>query len=169
MHSLVGPEWDIVGFDPRGTGASEPRVRCFPKGVDYALFGANTVLDGGYEIPADPRSPGARESLLAQFVRANVLTKTQFDMCERTMGYIPKYMGTTAVARDIDFITTVLEGRGALMCAHMFYFKLNNTLLTPTNSNFYGISYGSVMAQYLINMCIPYSQHVSFEAHAHIH
>lgn len=29
LHSIVGPEFDLLGFDPRGVGASTPLARCF--------------------------------------------------------------------------------------------------------------------------------------------
>lgn len=36
-------------------------------------------------------------------------------MCQETMGQTIAYMGTSSVVRDMDFITTALEGEDALM------------------------------------------------------
>jgi hypothetical protein len=115
FHTLTGSDYDIVGFDPRGVGESEPRIRCFRKGLDYRFFRGNTVLEAGLDIGTNLSDPRLRERLLEQWREADVLTQTQYETCERTMGQQMKYMGTTLVARDVNFMATVLEGRDALM------------------------------------------------------
>ena len=54
-------------------------------------------------------------------------------MCENRTGDALKYIGTASVVRDIDRLTTELEGEGAAI-------------------NFWGFSYGTVIASYLVNM-----------------
>ncbi|THG99485.1 hypothetical protein EW026_g2874 [Hermanssonia centrifuga] len=75
----------------------------------------------------------SRKLLIAQQREADVLYKTQFEVCDKTMGDLLRYMGTSTVVRDIDFITTQLEGEDALI-------------------NYWGGSYGSILGQYLVNM-----------------
>ena len=64
---------------------------------------------------------------------ANALYQAQFEVCNQTMGETIRYAGTTSVVRDIDYINTLLAGNDSLI-------------------NFYGLSYGTVMGQYLINI-----------------
>lgn len=115
MQTLLGSDYDMVAFDPRGTGLSEPRVRCFDKPRMYQLFRGNTVLERGFDVGPDLNDPRTRERLLEQRREADALTQTQYEMCKESMGDQMKYMGTTSVARDVDFITTALEGPDALM------------------------------------------------------
>ncbi|KAF8579923.1 alpha/beta-hydrolase [Ramaria rubella] len=133
MQSFIGTDYDFVGFDPRGIGETEPRVRCFGEDGNYQLFKTHTVLDRGFDVGPNLTDPRTRDNLLLQQREAESLYKTQFERCARTMGETLKYMGTTTVSRDIDFITTALEGEDALI-------------------NFYGASYGSILGAYLVNM-----------------
>nr|VWO95568.1 N/A [Ganoderma boninense] len=133
LQGLVGEEWDIIGFDPRGIGLSEPAVQCFPGNGTRAAFLANTVLDRGFDVAPDPTDPANWYRLLEAQRDANALYQTQFEICEKVQGDSLRYMGTTSVVRDIDFIATALQG--------------NDTLI-----NFYGFSYGTIMGQYLVNM-----------------
>ena len=59
--------------------------------------------------------PGLREYLLRQQKEADALYKAQFELCGKAMGEQLRYMGTTTVVRDMDFMTTVLAGKDALM------------------------------------------------------
>lgn len=43
------------------------------------------------------------------------MIKTQLQVCAETMGDTLGYMGTTTAARDVDYLTTHLEGKDALM------------------------------------------------------
>lgn len=91
------------------------------------------MLDWGFDVKNDVYAPDLRTSMLRQASEMEALTKAQFELCRNTMGDELRYMGTSTVARDIDFITTALEGEEALI-------------------NFYGGSYGSTLGQYVINM-----------------
>ena len=48
-------------------------------------------------------------------MEADALYRTQFEICRSTMRDQLKYMGTSTVVRDIDYITAQLEGPEALM------------------------------------------------------
>ncbi|KAI0772753.1 TAP-like protein-domain-containing protein [Trametes elegans] len=132
-QGLVGNEFDMIGFDPRGIGETTPRTQCFPSPEAHAAFIANTVLDRGYDVNPNLTDPFTRAHLIAQQRDANALWKTQFEICNETMGDTLRYAGTNTVVRDIDYLTTLLEGEDALI-------------------NYYGISYGTVIGQYLVNM-----------------
>jgi hypothetical protein len=72
-------------------------------------------LDRGFDVGPNLTDPLTRHRLIIQQEEAESLYKTQFELCGQTMGDSLKYMGTSAVSRDIDFITTALEGKDALM------------------------------------------------------
>ncbi|TBU51516.1 TAP-like protein-domain-containing protein [Dichomitus squalens] len=133
FQELIGEDYDIIGFDPRGIGLSEPQTKCFPKNGSREAFIANTVLDRGYDVSPNLTDPYNRFHLIETQRDANALYQAQFQVCAQTMGETIKYAGTTSVVRDIDFITTLLEGTDSLI-------------------NFYGFSYGTVMGQYLVNV-----------------
>ncbi|KAI0356986.1 hypothetical protein OH77DRAFT_1534392 [Trametes cingulata] len=133
FQRLIGVEYDMIGFDPRGIGETEPKTQCFPSPEAHSAFIANTVLERGYDVGPNLTDPLNRNHLIQQQRDADALWETQFKICAQTMGDRLKYMGTSTVARDIDYITTLLEGEDALI-------------------NFYGLSYGTVIGQYLVNM-----------------
>lgn len=43
------------------------------------------------------------------------MKKSQAELCAQNMGDALKYMGTTTVAKDIDFMATSISGPDALM------------------------------------------------------
>ncbi|RPD76009.1 hypothetical protein L226DRAFT_522437 [Lentinus tigrinus ALCF2SS1-7] len=133
LQQVIGEEYDIIGFDPRGIGQTEPATRCFPSPEARTAFIANTVLDRGYDVSPNLTDPANRYHLIQTQRDADALYKTQFAICGQTMGDQLRYMGTSTVSRDIDFMTTLLDGKDALI-------------------NFYGLSYGTVIGQYLANM-----------------
>ncbi|KAI0701848.1 TAP-like protein-domain-containing protein [Cytidiella melzeri] len=133
LQALTGEDYDIIGFDPRGIGQTKPSMKCFTGGTTYVDFIRHTVLDRSYDLASTMPSAEARKHLVAQHKEAEALYKAQFKICEKTMGETMKYMGTSTVVRDIDFLTKHIAGEDALI-------------------NFYGFSYGSILGQYLVNM-----------------
>ncbi|KAH9928003.1 TAP-like protein-domain-containing protein [Epithele typhae] len=133
MQSIVGAGYDIVGFDPRGIGKTEPETRCFTEPGSRLAFLQNTVLERGFDTSANFSDPINRARLIEAQRDANALFQTQFAVCTKTLENTIRYMGTTTVARDIDYMTTLLDGEDAMI-------------------NFYGWSYGTVIGQYLANM-----------------
>ncbi|KAI0634191.1 TAP-like protein-domain-containing protein [Trametes polyzona] len=133
LQQIIGDEYDIIGFDPRGIGKTEPATKCFSSPEARQAFIANTVLDRGYDVAPDVQDPFNRYHLIQTQRDADGLFKSQFEICGETMGDGLRYMGTSSVVRDIDFITQLIEGKDALI-------------------NFYGLSYGSAIGQYLVNM-----------------
>ncbi len=81
--------YDLVGFDPRGTGASTQL---------YCEVTQPTA-------PADSRPPDSAFPAITADARAN------WQACERAGGRLMPYFTTVAAARDIDLIRTVLGER----------------------------------------------------------
>lgn len=92
-----------------------PSTNCFETPTRRALFRHNTILERGFQSPPNFTDPRTREFLIYQQQEAEALYRAQFALCAQTMGDKLKYMGTSTVVRDIDFITRALEGEDALM------------------------------------------------------
>ena len=76
-------------------------------------------MSRGYDLSSNLSDTEAKKLLVRQHKEADALYKTQFGVCAKTMGDKLRYMGTSTVVRDIDFITTTLEGPQALMQVSM--------------------------------------------------
>jgi pimeloyl-ACP methyl ester carboxylesterase len=111
------PGYDIVGFDPRGVGKTQPALACFPTYREAELFRHNNVLSQGFNLPpGDPAAPENRAIILAQMRDWLALQQAQSEMClNATDADDMPYMSTATVARDIDYMATVLDGKDALM------------------------------------------------------
>ncbi|KAF9031836.1 hypothetical protein BDZ89DRAFT_1063719 [Hymenopellis radicata] len=114
--ALIGAQYDIVSFDPRGIGASTPRFEFFLTEAERALWLANpytssTVLNVTDDPLALPRM-WANSRVLGQMAK------------DRDTSGILEHGGTDNVARDMLRIT---EANGQ----HMLLY--------------YGISYGSTL------------------------
>ncbi|CAE6422500.1 unnamed protein product [Rhizoctonia solani] len=133
----IGTDYDFIGFDNRGMGSTTPTVTCFKSREEKDTFYRNTVFELGYTQPPNvTEDPFAKLDLVLQYRQAISMFKTQARLCTLNMpdgGASLKYMGTSTVARDIDYMSKVITGPN-----------------TPIN--FYGGSYGSILGSYLVNM-----------------
>ncbi|EIW63602.1 alpha/beta-hydrolase [Trametes versicolor FP-101664 SS1] len=91
LSRIVGPSFDVLGFDPRGVGASLPSARCFETTLQWRLWGLQednrvlNVTDGSVDVYR------ARERLVAE-------------RCEQKIGGeggIGRFAGAVSVARDM--------------------------------------------------------------------
>ena len=82
--------FDIVGFDPRGTGLSEPAIDCID---DYDRFYAGTDI-----TPDDDAERQQIVDLAEEFAEA----------CAANNADIIQFVGTNGAARDIDSIRRAL-------------------------------------------------------------
>jgi pimeloyl-ACP methyl ester carboxylesterase len=92
LDKNVASEYNIIGFDPRGVGASVPALHCDPS------FFAAARPD---YIPASQ----AAEQVLIGRARAYAAG------CERRFGWLLPYMTTQDAARDMDSIRAALGQR----------------------------------------------------------
>ncbi len=82
--------YDLVGFDPRGVGASTP-VEC----LDDAAFDAYIQIDGS---PDDTDEVATLDEASREFAEG----------CESLAGELLPHVGTADVARDLDLLRAVL-------------------------------------------------------------
>jgi pimeloyl-ACP methyl ester carboxylesterase len=113
LQKMIDPEQDIIGFDPRGVGATTPRADCFaypsqgtnPGGdysdEDYVTGSYNRMMweNAGLEVGAVNSSSN---SLLQLDVRARTIAR----LCQEKddahgKNSILKYVHTPSVARDM--------------------------------------------------------------------
>ena len=90
FSQTVLDHFDIVAFDPRGTGASTPFVDCVD---EYDSYFASDVT---------PNTPEEKLALVDDARRFNA-------ECEKKSGKILPYISTIATARDIDMIRRALD------------------------------------------------------------
>lgn len=86
----LGARYDLVSFDPRGVGRSDP-VKC----LDDKQMDASAAEDGS---PDDPAEAAAADRLQKETVQA----------CEKNSGAVLPYVSTLNAARDMDVLRAVL-------------------------------------------------------------
>lgn len=81
--------YNVVAFDPRGVGRSQPKVKCLDaKGTDEMLYG-----DQAYPIGSDQ-----------DLAESRAQTKKFIDACVANTGSSIRYVDTVSAARDMDVI-----------------------------------------------------------------
>ena len=93
--AAVLARFDIVGFDPRGAGASQPALNCENGPQLDTFFGTD-------DEPADP----------AQLARVVAASKQFAARCERNSAALLPYVGTPNAARDLDVLRAALGESG---------------------------------------------------------
>ncbi|KAI1419786.1 Alpha/Beta hydrolase protein [Xylaria sp. FL1777] len=107
LQLLVGDQHDIIGFDPRGVGASTPKADCFaspnsPNGVsgrNVAYMNRLTWVTGG-------QGAGLTNSSNVALTMLNARARTMAELCQRVDesegdGSIFRHMSTPNSARDM--------------------------------------------------------------------
>ena len=100
ISSIIGDSFDVIGFDPRGIGASTPRLDCFATDLERSMW---IVREGHQLLNA---SDDALLSLYA--ARAKVVGDRCAQISSATEGDIARFMGTASVATDMLKITEKL-------------------------------------------------------------
>ncbi|GGZ05258.1 peptidase [Streptomyces poonensis] len=85
----VAAQYDVIGFDPRGVGASRPALNCRP---------------GHFAAPRPDPLPAAPDAEGAGLARARAFAEG----CAGKYGDVLPYMGTVSAARDMDVIRRAL-------------------------------------------------------------
>jgi hypothetical protein len=97
---------------------------------------SNTIFEPAYTVPnlANLSDPLNKIYLTEQSRQFLAIKEAQANLCHENMDVEDlKYMGTSTVVRDMDFMTQVLDGKDAKI-------------------NYFGSSYGTILGAYLVNM-----------------
>ncbi|KAJ7753636.1 hypothetical protein DFH07DRAFT_774037 [Mycena maculata] len=138
---LIGEDWDLLGFDPRGInqtsiddGTQAPGQmfrQCNGLQLPHCQHGAAAGLHCGVFVePIGPQDRGAASGAAA---RIPDVEEDQAELCAKNMGDELRYMGTATVVRDTDFMAKIFDGEEGKI-------------------HYWGGSYGSILGAYLVNM-----------------
>ncbi|CAE6374803.1 unnamed protein product [Rhizoctonia solani] len=133
ISEASGGEYDIVGWDPRGIGKSVPRAECFKNGAEENAFWEGTVPRAGLEARGNFTDQADIDAFKKQVDQVDRLLK---ELGERCVAYSPdtfQYIGSAAAVRDMIAMHDVLEKRKKPV-------------------NFWGLSYGTIIGIYFVNM-----------------
>lgn len=137
LQSIVGEEQDIIGFDPRGIGATTPRADCFS--YPYDLSRADTAGQNSEEDYARGhyhrtiwdlmgREIGNANTTSGSLQKLDTRARTLANLCQEKDSLngkdsILKYVHTPSVARDMisivdawDEYTASLDKESAASC-----------------------------------------------------
>lgn len=129
MQAVVGGNFSIIAFDPRGVGSSEPEANCLESPQAWyrnwwkGNINARSLLTGGAEAAAE---------LYASQVAYNRACAKKYGGDE-----LWKYVGTAAVARDMLRISDLAWAAAGK---------------EPQGVQYWGQSYGTILGQYFATL-----------------
>ncbi|KEP46989.1 putative hydrolase [Rhizoctonia solani 123E] len=133
ISEAAGGQYDIVSWDPRGIGHTIPRAECFATGTEENLFWEGTIPRAGLEARGNFTDQVDIDAFYEQVDEVDVLLE---ELGKRCVAYSPdtfQYIGTAAAVRDMIAMHDLLEGPDKPI-------------------NFWGLSYGTVIGIYFVNM-----------------
>ncbi|PVF95174.1 alpha/beta-hydrolase [Serendipita vermifera] len=133
MQRQLGDGWDVVSWDPRGVLKSGPNISMFSSDEEY--FGFWGQLQGKDKVQAHGNltTPSDVDFFMSQVPAADAMAQSLNTMMIQKNGDNLKYVGSCAVTRDLVALVDAIYGHGA-------------------DVNFWGSSYGTLLATYLTQM-----------------
>ncbi|KPI37164.1 putative hydrolase [Cyphellophora attinorum] len=111
IHEVLGGDYDLIGFDPRGTGRTLPFACNETFSQDPG--GANLTLPTNVDVPKDKLVMFNVEQVVDEAFPFN---ERFADKCEQQMKDAGSYLGTAFVARDTMLeIAKAIDGKDALL------------------------------------------------------
>ncbi|KAH9922870.1 TAP-like protein-domain-containing protein [Epithele typhae] len=120
--TIAGGGYDVLGFDPRGTGASTPRASCFTSDAERKIWNSQA----GHRL----LNASDAESVGLYLAREKAVGERCADRIGGEDG-IGRFMGTASVATDMAGIMRKMG---------------------MEKMNYWGFSYGSILGQYFAAM-----------------
>ncbi|QRV77192.1 alpha/beta hydrolase family protein [Ceratobasidium sp. AG-Ba] len=132
IMDTVHEQYDLVSWDPRGVGASYPRVVCFASASEEKAFWEGTLVEG-LEARGNFTDPAKLKAFYAQLPKVDELLIQYGNKCMNSSLNMLQYVGSTATVRDMVALHDYLEGPDQAL-------------------NYWGLSYGNIIGIYFVNM-----------------
>ncbi|KAG8736010.1 hypothetical protein FRC10_009883, partial [Ceratobasidium sp. 414] len=101
IMETVSGQYDLVSWDPRGVGLSEPQPGCFTTRTEENAFGNGSIARVGIAARGDFTDQADLDASYAQVPSVDKLLTEFGERCqEQSPGVLP-YVGTTATVRDM--------------------------------------------------------------------
>ncbi|KAH9923439.1 alpha/beta-hydrolase [Epithele typhae] len=134
LLNYTGGHYDVVSWDPRGTGISNPgNILCFDTIDEVSDIFSGSVTANGAEYTGNFTDSGDLERFFGQVDIVQQKYEEIGQRCLDKYGDTLKFLGSAYTARDLVAMTDAIEGAGSPI-------------------NFVGISYGTFLGNILINM-----------------
>ncbi|KAJ1300403.1 hypothetical protein OPQ81_005222 [Rhizoctonia solani] len=128
----TGGQYDIVTWDPRGVGSTVPKVECFESGTEEKAFWNGSIRGTNLEVRTDFTNTTARNEFYSHIDEVDSLLIKFGKQCNTQSHDMLKYVGTPAAVRDMVSLHDYLEGTQLI--------------------NYWGISYGTILGNFFVNM-----------------
>jgi pimeloyl-ACP methyl ester carboxylesterase len=123
LSAKVGPQYNLIGIDPRGVNNSGPDLSCFP---GYPTAARNAFYAEVFYVPDDTSAYGLQKSFQTIGAWGDWCTDVY------SVNDTAKYTNTAAVANDfLHYIELAAQEKGRQP--------------SEAKLNYYGISYGTVL------------------------
>ncbi|KAG8766126.1 hypothetical protein FRC12_007074 [Ceratobasidium sp. 428] len=143
IMDIVGGQYDLVSWDPRGSDFeapsdreiqnTRPRADCFDSASEENKFWENTVPRWGLETRGISPNGTDLDAIYDQVEPVDKLLGQLGERCLQKSNDNLRYMGTAATVRDLVSLHDYLVG-------------------DDKDINFWGFSYGTTIGIYLVNM-----------------
>ncbi|QRW02523.1 Abhydrolase domain-containing protein [Ceratobasidium sp. AG-Ba] len=132
LNAGSGGQYDIVSWDPRGTGQTIPRVKCFDSGIEEKQFWNGSLRGQLLEVRTDFDNKTALNDFYSHINETDRALIRFGRQCNDASRDMLKYIGTASTVRDMVALHDALEGKKQI--------------------NYWGVSYGTILGSYFVNM-----------------
>ncbi|KAK3937379.1 Alpha/Beta hydrolase protein [Diplogelasinospora grovesii] len=138
LQSLLGPQYNLIGFDPRGVNNSGPFVDCFPGRPDARAAWQNIFLPDV--------SDASSTSLSTQYYSSGIFGEwCNTHLVQNTSAFTSQYITTPLVARDMLAFAQAAKPPAGSPSSSSPTPDDGTAVLNDGDVWYYGISYGTVL------------------------
>jgi len=144
LQQVVGAQFSIIGFDPRGIGNTRPRIECFDSEADRLVWNIR-----------GSRNPGKNVDLIAETL---VKVKHQGEICSESpkRREFLKHVGTASVAKDMLVMNEAI-------------WSLADPGVHKKGLQYWGFSYGTVLGLTFATLFPKEVERMVLDGVVHIH